>query len=410
MGVTTNYGFPVLDSGDRDPVQRFAQILAAIDQLLLVNVKPTGATLQWGDVPGGKYIQVAGSLVTIVGGVDLGGGKAVNMVLDGGTAFPLSPTRGQPFYRTDTDVLYVYDGTWTPVGIVNAAAVDTAGAVMETDYGTTAGTILTRSGSSVAQVVPAATLTFPFINATGDLEYAPFAAKRDEGLAAGSLRVGAGADTSSILVQPATSPDRRILSVDASVSPEKLAWRTALDAVAGAMTAKGDILAGLGLNSATRIAKPADNRVLLADSAQASGWGSKAVGVAVGDLIEVVDVGSGVPGLPALDGSLLTSVGETGGQSITVTSIGATESPYSPVASDEVILIDATAGAVTVNLPSAAAARRLTVKRIVADVSANTVTISPNGGDKIEGQPSDMLSSAEVRVLVADGLVDWHLV
>lgn len=51
------------------------------------------------------------------GNVDFGQHEADQFVMDQGTSFPGSPVEGQQFYRTDLDVVYVYDGAaWDPVG------------------------------------------------------------------------------------------------------------------------------------------------------------------------------------------------------------------------------------------------------------------------------------------------------
>jgi hypothetical protein len=67
--------------------------------------------------------------------------RAVNLTVDSGTTFPGSPTTGELFYRTDSDVLYVYSGTaWNSTaagGVVTS--VDVAGG----------GTGLTFSGGPI---------------------------------------------------------------------------------------------------------------------------------------------------------------------------------------------------------------------------------------------------------------------
>ena len=42
-----------------------------------------------------------------------------------GTSFPVSPAEGDPFYRTDEDILYIYDGAgWDAIGMPSATSGD----------------------------------------------------------------------------------------------------------------------------------------------------------------------------------------------------------------------------------------------------------------------------------------------
>ena len=68
-------------------------------------------------------------------------------------------------------------------------------------------------------------------------------------------------------------------------------------------------------------------------------------------------------------------------------------SPYTPVANDEVLEITTGGSGYTVDLPaaSAVAGRRLVV--IKADSGAGAVTVTPNGGDTIDGASSLTISS-----------------
>lgn len=69
---------------------------------------------------------------------------------------------------------------------------------------------------------------------------------------------------------------------------------------------------------------------------------------------------------------------------LTETAINNASSPYSVVAADSVITCDATAGAVTINLPAATATgRQITFKKI--DSSANACTLTRAGADLIDG-------------------------
>ena len=78
--------------------------------------------------------------------------------------------------------------------------------------------------------------------------------------------------------------------------------------------------------------------------------------------------------------------------------------------SDYLILADATAGAVTVNLPSAASSRgaALVVKKI--DASANAVTIDASGAETIDGATTQALAAQYDAVTLVCDATQWWLV
>lgn len=58
--------------------------------------------------------------------LDMNQNQIVNMTFWQGTSFPSSPVEGQPFYRTDLDILFVYDGSgWERAHFSPAAVTDT---------------------------------------------------------------------------------------------------------------------------------------------------------------------------------------------------------------------------------------------------------------------------------------------
>lgn len=76
--------------------------------------------------------------------------------------------------------------------------------------------------------------------------------------------------------------------------------------------------------------------------------------------------------------------------------------------SDYLILVDATTGAVTVNLPSAASSRgaALVVKKI--DASANAVTIDASGSETIDGATTQALAAQyDSLTLICDASQWW---
>jgi len=81
---------------------------------------------------------------------------------------------------------------------------------------------------------------------------------------------------------------------------------------------------------------------------------------------------------------------------------------YTAQTSDEIILVDASGGAVTITLPAASnEGQVLLIKKI--DNSANAVTVVPGGGDTIEGAANISLASQwDGAILTADGANDWQ--
>lgn len=81
---------------------------------------------------------------------------------------------------------------------------------------------------------------------------------------------------------------------------------------------------------------------------------------------------------------------------------------YTATAADEVILVDATSGAVTITLPAAAgvSGRRYTVKK--TDLGLNTITIDPNGSELIDSALTMVISDyLQAVTLVCDGVQWW---
>lgn len=95
-----------------------------------------------------------------------------------------------------------------------------------------------------------------------------------------------------------------------------------------------------------------------------------------------------------------------GGMPFGVTSTAVT--PYNVAATDSYIIMDATAGAKTVNLPAAnAGIRRIII--IKKDNTVNAVTINRAGADTIEGAVSKTLNAQFSKVvLVSDGISQWY--
>jgi len=107
--------------------------------------------------------------------------------------------------------------------------------------------------------------------------------------------------------------------------------------------------------------------------------------------------------LPALNGSALTSLTGAKVTHQVVTKVAA-DSPYTVLSTDETILVNATAGAVTITLPTVTSGRILTVKKI--DASANAVTLSGT----VDGTVNPTLGTQwQSRILQGDG-TNWMIV
>lgn len=95
---------------------------------------------------------------------------------------------------------------------------------------------------------------------------------------------------------------------------------------------------------------------------------------------------------------------------LTIVSKTYSDTPYSVGATDEMILVNASGGAVTVNLPAAASntGRKLKIKK--TDSSVNLVTIDGNSSETIDGDLTlDIVSQYDCYSLVCDGS-NWHII
>ena len=73
----------------------------------------------------------------------------------------------------------------------------------------------------------------------------------------------------------------------------------------------------------------------------------------------------------------------------------------------EIVLVDASGGAVTITLPTPSASARVRVKKI--DASSNVVTVQPSGSETIDGASSHTISQQyETYEYVSDG-TNWYV-
>ena len=80
------------------------------------------------------------------------------------------------------------------------------------------------------------------------------------------------------------------------------------------------------------------------------------------------------------------------------------------LATDYLILVDATAGAVTVTLPAASGARGALIVVKKTDASANAVTVDADGAETIDGAATTALPAQYDAVTVACDGSQWWIV
>lgn len=83
---------------------------------------------------------------------------------------------------------------------------------------------------------------------------------------------------------------------------------------------------------------------------------------------------------------------------------------YTALVTDRTILMDATTGALTVNLPTAASSTNqiLTIKKV--DSSANTVTIDGNGSETIDGTTTKILATQWEKLTIQSNGTAWFVI
>lgn len=86
----------------------------------------------------------------------------------------------------------------------------------------------------------------------------------------------------------------------------------------------------------------------------------------------------------------------------------AVSASFTPYANDVVILADATAGAITVNLPTAAMNRDRVLICKKTDAGANAVTIDPSGSETIDGAATLAITTQyQSYTIQCDGMAWW---
>lgn len=142
------------------------------------------------------------------------------------------------------------------------------------------------------------------------------------------------------------------------------------------LTAKGDLYTR-NSSTGTRLAVGTDNFVLTADSSQATGLKWAATSVAALSIVTITSVNS----------------------------------PYSLTDANDVVLVNATGGAVTINLQAVATAKQKPyyIKKI--DSSANAVTLDGNTTDTIDGALTQTIPiQYETLVIIPNNAGEWDII
>lgn len=123
------------------------------------------------------------------------------------------------------------------------------------------------------------------------------------------------------------------------------------------------------------------------------------------------NAGAGVA--PSTSGNVLTSDGTDWVSSptaaLTVISKATADSPYTALTSDGVILVNATAGVFTLNLPAASGNSGKVFRIKKTDSSFNAITVDGNSSETIDGSTTTTLNTQyEQLEIVCDGS-NWHI-
>jgi hypothetical protein len=273
MATTANYKISLIEEGTYDWKQAFDQIIDAIDTVLAKNQMPSGLSLKWGDIANGAYLEVDAAGPKCHGNLDMLLNQLQNVTIHNGSSLPSSGVAGQLFYNTTNLTLYVSSGaTWAAIGAVTAAAVQAAGAVLQSDLASSAGVLLTRNAAlALTSVAPTAINQVAVSAANNTLVFQSISDFFATGQAQGSLRVGSGADAEAFLPLPSVDPEGQILTVS-DAAGNKIAWRTPASALGAVFGAKGQVAIGSAAGTLALTAAPLDNQVLVGDPTQVSGW------------------------------------------------------------------------------------------------------------------------------------------
>jgi hypothetical protein len=130
---------------------------------------------------------------------------------------------------------------------------------------------------------------------------------------------------------------------------------------------------------------------------------SYTLNLAAGGANKVLKFNSGGTAIEAL---------EDAGVTVAITEIDDTDSPYSVLATDDVIWADSTSGAITVTLPDPATWDTiLTIKDAAGNsTGSNKITISQNGSETIDGETSIDIKRAYGSYRLVTNGTNWAII
>jgi len=133
----------------------------------------------------------------------------------------------------------------------------------------------------------------------------------------------------------------------------------------------------------------------------------------------VIDVGTGASEivqldgssrLPAVDGSQLTNLPSSGGGGFTYSAVATGDSPVSGAVSTH-YSADTSGGTITINLPALAGGNAGKEIRVKLKTAGNTLTLDGNASETIDGSTTYTLTVQNQAVtLVSDGSSNWEVI
>ena len=270
MATTTYFNIQVPGSGSQDWITTLNRALSTITEKMVLTQLPTGATvMRWGDIAGGKYLEVAASGgVRIVGGLDLGATPSKNLRVQQGESFPVNYWLGMLFLRTDTETLYFRGASaWVEVGTLDVAV---AGGLLTADLGEDLGSFAVSDGDGgVENVAPGADRTVLTSDSSDPSGWSLSTVLALLGfvLGKGEIPIGLGGDTAGVLTPG--SNGQIFVADDGETTGVR--WASISDILETIIADHGQLLV-MGSAGPTAVPAPtANTQVLVADSATEAG-------------------------------------------------------------------------------------------------------------------------------------------
>lgn len=154
---TTFFNITLPGENNRDWMTALNDALSRITENVVRTQLPPGTTLRWGDIAGGKYLEVSSAGVRVVGGLNHGTTPGSNFRIPQGESFPIDFDTGTFFHRTDEDIVYFRSaaGAWIPLDGLSSEAMSALGALLVSDLGADLGSFPVSDGAGgIEHVIP----------------------------------------------------------------------------------------------------------------------------------------------------------------------------------------------------------------------------------------------------------------